>query len=56
MPYNRVIRPGQNLLILAQRQFMICESLSGVFSAQAGAGGIEDFGTAANPTQNFLFA
>jgi hypothetical protein len=38
---NRVFH---NLLIPAQRQFMICRALSGVFSARAGASGIEDFG------------
>ena len=37
---------SQKVLITVQPQFTVCASLSRVFSARAGAGGTEDFGTA----------
>ena len=40
------VSESHNLLITVQPQFTVCASLSRVFSARAGAGGTEDFGTA----------
>jgi hypothetical protein len=37
---------SHNLLIRVQPQLAVCASLSRVFSARAGAGGTDDFGTA----------